>query len=205
MRDFTGSVSLQDVMVLLVVGFSLIFATVALGLEYPVLVETLEVSSLGPVPVGSLPLVAGEPYLFEASGVWNHWTADANALTDAEFGRHQEPGPGWQWMELQNYISGTYEQDVLDLIIDNTAVNWLGSPGGSGWAPHTFSPDHIYRYEWVGTGDSVSFTIADHIPFGPDFYGDNSGSLTVRIYTVPEPGALLLLSLGVLARIRRRR
>ncbi len=207
MRDFTGSVSLQGMMVLLVVGFSLIFATVTLGLEYPVLVETLEVSSLGPVPVGSLALVPGQPYLFEASGVWNHWTADPEALTDAEWGRHQPYVIGqWDWYELQeDYPWVTYEKDVLDLVINETAIDWLGSSDGVNWAAHTFSPDHVYRYEWAGQGQSVSFMIADHTPFGSSYYHDNSGSLTVRIYTVPEPVTLALLGVGGLTVMRRRR
>ena len=81
----------------------------------------------------------------------------------------------------------------------------LGSADGVNWAAHTFSPDHVYRYEWPGQGQSVSFMIADHTPFGGNYYGDNSGSLTVSIYTVPEPTALALLAGGYLVAMRRRR
>lgn len=138
--------------------------------------------------------------------MWNHWTADPEALTDAEFGRHQPYVIGeWDWYELAgDFDWASYEKDILDLIVDDTAVDWLGSSDGVNWAAHTFSPDHVYRYEWTGHGQSVSFMIADHIPFGSDYYGDNSGSLTVSIYTLPEPMTLGMLAVGWLFVMRRR-
>ncbi|HUW83072.1 MAG TPA: PEP-CTERM sorting domain-containing protein [Phycisphaerae bacterium] len=197
------------VALLWVVLLALVCGETALGVEYPVLVETLEVSSLGAWPVDSQALATGQPYLFEASGTWNHnvyYDPQGRCQTDAEFAHHNWPDPGvWLWYELSPNEGGTYERDLHDLIINGAAVHWLGSSDGVNWPAHTFNPDHVYRYEWLGEGAPVSFMIADHTPFGPDCYHDNLGSLTVRVYTVPEPATLCLLALGGVVALRRQK
>jgi len=85
------------------------------------------------------------------------------------------------------------EKDVLDLLINLTAVDWLGSSDGDTWAPHTYSPDHVYRYDYTGTGSAVRLSISDWYPFYDEGdYTDNVGALDVEITAIPEPASLIV-------------
>ena len=80
---------------------------------------------------------------------------------------------------------------MLDLLINNTEYDWLGTTDGINFAPHTYSPLHIYMIDsFVGNGQaiSLSFRIQDADA------SDNSGYLNVSI--TPEPATLFLLTIG---------
>ena len=149
-----------------------------------------------PLGVFTDPLQVGRTYLFEASGTYKYWLPN-KVWADAEF--------------TENY-SGTTEryptfsEDILDLIIDGIAVDWLGN-SGSGWTPHTLSPNHVYRYYVIGNGSPVNLAIADWRPLlDQDYTGDNEGSLQVAVTGVPDAGSAVALLggaftiLGVLGR-----
>ena len=145
-------------------------------------------------------LQSGVTYLFEVSGTYAY--NNAGNWADAEWSQK-----GGTTTEIHPGFSFTPATDAHDLAINGLAVDWLGN-SGSGWATHTFSPSHVYRYSFVGAGSSVNLTIADWIPLLlNDQTKDNGGSLTVNITSVPDGGiTLMLLGLGItgLAVLRRK-
>lgn len=141
------------------------------------LLEQLFVSATCYCPILSSPLTNGVQYVFEVSGTW---TYSGSSLADAEFIKYQGA-----WYEFAPPpFGGPFGEtnDICDLIINGESISWLGTEDGVVWTPHTFSPSHVYRYYWTGTGYPVSFAIADWTPFGPAQYSDNSGGLTIRIF-----------------------
>ena len=168
--------------------------------------ETLTISSSFADGAWTSLLQSGQLYTFQASGTWIcsiGWYNDYGmGLSDAEWGQNPS-GPPYDPQAPWTEEFGGYSYDVHDLLINDVSVDWLGSTDGVNWAPHVFSPDHVYRYDYIGTGESVHLYICDHSPYGPPQYGDNSGSLSVEV--TPEPATLLLLGLGSLALLRKRR
>ncbi len=169
-----------------------------IGIALPAAAETIFVSSNG-VGVTSSPLIAGQMYLFTVSGTYTY-TSGGNGA-DAEFSDAGEFYPGFG-----------RTNDTLDLLLDGTAVDWLGSAdGGTTWTVDTFSADHVYRLHYTGNGAGVTFSIADQSPFGPAFYSDNAGTLTLSIAAetaVPQPATLTMLvsaACGLAAVVARRR
>ena len=147
--------------------------------------EILTVDSSSTGQVYSATLQAGQPYLIEASGTFKFdspedWLADPEWRQNADF-------PG-EWFE--NLYSAPYD-DILDLLVDETAVDWWGTEDGINFSPHTYSPTHVYRYEIVGAGSPIGFRIED-----AGLVGDNEGSLLVEITPIPEPSALVLLTMA---------
>lgn len=140
--------------------------------------ETLYVPASSSTPVSSSPLTAGASYRIEVSGTYvfagNGVTADAEFIYPLD-GTVFEFHPG----------GFTATNDICDLIVNGKAVHWLGSGDGLRWAPHTCSQDHVYRLRITGTGTPFTFAIADQTPFGPGYYQDNGGGLTVTITEVP--------------------
>jgi hypothetical protein len=159
------------------------------------------VSSTSTTGTDTAVLQSGVTYLFEVSGTY----AYGGSWADAEFS--QNPAGTTEIYPPYGGNVFTYSTDVLDLVINGAAVDWMGN-SGSGWAAHTYSPSHVYRYYFVGAGSSVNLTIADWIPLlSSNYTGDNSGSLTVNITSVPDGGiTLMLLGLGItgLAILRRK-
>jgi hypothetical protein len=148
-------------------------------------------------------LQAGCTYLFEVSGTYGYGHDD---WADAEFLQYTLNNHSADPIEVHPNSQFSLDNDVLDLLINGAAVDWLGGPT---WTPHTYSPDHVYRFYFVGQGASAHLGIADWKPLFPeDYTGDNSGSLEVTISCVPDGGASLMLlgiSLTGLACWRRKR
>ncbi len=162
-----------------------------LGSQTAVRAITIDVEAIDGTGVLTPALETGKLYLFEVSGTYGYGHDD---WADAEFLSYFGSGP----FEFHDGFS----VDVLDLTINGQAVDWLGGPN---WQPHTYSPDHIYRYYVVGDGSEVLLTIADWHPLVPndEHRGDNSGSLQVKISQVPDGGSTLLIAgftlLGLMA------
>jgi len=145
--------------------------------------ENLIVPASGITVVSSV-LKAGKEYQIKAEGTYIYsW---ANLPADAEW--HLRYG-ATNWEEdYWDSGSGIYHYSELDLLVNNTEYDWLGTTDGTNFAPHTYSPLHTYMIDFIGNGQAVSFRIQDIDP------SDNSGYLTVSI--TPEPATLLLLGLG---------
>jgi hypothetical protein len=140
-------------------------------------------SVTGGVGINTDPLVAGATYLLEASGTYIFDNSQGRTA-DAEFLQEVANGPFVEQRTGQPV-------DVLDLVINGASVDWLGFDG-SNWAPHTYSPDHVYRYYVTGTGNPLNLTLADWEPLRPELHEeDNVGSLNVTITTVPDSTSTL--------------
>lgn len=146
--------------------------------------EILVVPATNLAGVYSSPLTAGQLYDFTIVGTY-FFSPYPNVIADAEW---SDP---YNWVECAVYNS--LAADALDVVINDTPVDWLGTSDGITYAPHTFSPTHTYIYRYVGTGASVNFHVADLFPWGGDCTGDNSGFLTVDVTPVPEPSSLIAM------------
>lgn len=140
--------------------------------------EMLSVPATSSSGVTSAVLQAGVLYKIEATGTYNWGAGEA----DAEWILSGVSGA-----LLEVYPTGGFTEstDALDLLINGAAVTWRGTADGTNWSGHTFSPSHLYNVKVVGQGLPLTFSIADQTPFGPAYYSDNSGSLTVHIQAVP--------------------
>jgi len=128
--------------------------------------ETIVVSSLTGTPVEShTVLEEGKQYIIEASGTYTY--APGGRIADAEFAYSPDDD---DWLE-----GVTSPEYVLDLFVNDTPQDWLGSADGQTYTPHTYSPDHVYRLEVVGSGNPLAFKIHD------SSYDWNEGGLTVSI------------------------
>lgn len=158
--------------------------------------ETLTVSSLDESGVWSDVLSDGVTYMFEASGTYC-FDLSSGRIADAEW--CQENGTSEEvWLECE--YGNTEAGDFLDLGINDVLMNWCGSADGLNWTTHTYSPNHIYRYYFVGIGERVNFRIFD------GNVEDNSGSLSVAITpAVPEPTSVITLFGGLASLIFLRR
>lgn len=144
----------------------------------PAHAETLSVPATSSSGVTSAVLQAGVLYNIEVTGTYSWGAGEA----DAEWILSGISGP-----PLEVYPTGGFTEttDTLDLLIDGEAVNWRGTDDGTSWAAHTVSTSHLYNVKVIGKGMPLTFSIADQTPFGPAYYTDNSGSLTVHIQALP--------------------
>jgi hypothetical protein len=143
--------------------------------------ELVNVSSQLPSATFSSSLGAGVEYLFTVSGLYSYdWSGH---YADAEFSSYQGV-----WDEY--YYGIPTATDTLDLVVDGSFVDWLGSADGVNYTPHTYSPDTVYRCYYIGMGWPASFYIYDASRY------DNAGMLTVDIEEVPEPSGLAALLAG---------
>jgi hypothetical protein len=158
-------------------NIKLLLGISAICVAQAVTAQVYDVPSVsGGLGINTAPLDAGTTYLLETRGTYEF---GVDRFADAEF--------------LQETIGGPFVEqrsgqpvDVLDLVIDDVAVDWLGFDG-SNWLPHTFSAEHVYRYYVTGSGAPLNLTIADWEPLRPELHEeDNIGSLTVSISAVPD-------------------
>ena len=145
------------------------------GPVQPVL-ESLVLSSNGtPVPSATV-LANGQAYWLVANGTYSH--DYSGHLTDAEWAE-QTTG---EWVE--NCCGGV--EPNHDIIVDGIGRDWLGSSilapnilvDHGSFRAHVFSPSHVYLLPVVGSGSSIELRVFDA------YSGDNSGSLTVQIFTM---------------------
>jgi hypothetical protein len=138
--------------------------------------EILQVWSTTATPVEtSSALEDGVEYLIEASGTFTY--SSGGRIADAEFSLALSYGGPAGWFEAN---PGNPEY-VLDLLVNGSPLDWLGSSDGINFSPHTYSPDHVYRFFLIGEGLPISFVIYD------TSYAWNDGYLTVSISPVIEP------------------
>jgi hypothetical protein len=124
--------------------------------------------------------------MIEVSGTYTY--APGGRIADAEFAYDPD---GDRWLEeLPGVINREFN---LELLVNETPQNWLGSSDGFNFYPHTLSPDHTYQLSFTGQGSPVSFRIYD------SSYDWNSGFLTVSLETapIPEPSTITLLGIGI--------
>lgn len=165
--------------------------------------DTYSVDSTTSVPISTAPLQMGVTYLFEASGTYQFDVNNRGELwADAEWMDYyalDDSGNKINELGIVEKRGLGVSEDILDLVIDGLEVDWLGY-SGSGWAAHTYSPSHVYRYYYTGTGNPATLVIADWQPLVDSYAnGDNAGSLRVKISPVPEGGAMLCLLGSALA------
>lgn len=158
--------------------------------------ERLTISATTADGALSSPLIAGQRYLFTASGVATNYGGvgyfDAEWQTQPYSSVWEEYDSTWEDLRWDD------DHDILDMYIDNAHIQWLGSADGTEWNTHTYSPSHIYHYYIIGSGQSVKFHIADYVPIQPIYaYSDNGGFLTIEITPVPEPSSILALLSGI--------
>ncbi|MDD3647114.1 MAG: hypothetical protein PHS44_01250 [Candidatus Dojkabacteria bacterium] len=118
--------------------------------------------------VDSSVLEAGHKYLVEVEGVWYNFSDNRRAV-DAEY----ISDDSWT---TQGDTADDPARDIrqLDVVIDDTNIDW-----GS------YNPMHLYKTVITGEGESVNFRVYDEDGAAPPaWFGDNDGSLDVRIYDV---------------------
>lgn len=106
------------------------------------------------------------------------------------------------WVETS---SGTGPEPNHDVVVDSIGRDWQGSllvaPDAflnfGTFQTHTYSPSHRYWLPIAGNGSTISLRIADA------FTGDNSGSLTVRLFAdvphgIPAVSTWGLVIMGLL-------
>lgn len=149
--------------------------------------EILFVPADGTIVTSSM-LESGQLYRIRAEGTYDYSWDDLPA--DAEW--HLRQGQTVWEEDFWDYGGGFYIYEELDLLINDIEYDWLGTTNGINFAPHTYSPSHVYILDFMGAGEEISlyFYIQDIEP------GDNSGQLTVTISEIPEPTTLILLGLG---------
>ncbi|HEY3295652.1 MAG TPA: T9SS type A sorting domain-containing protein [bacterium] len=108
--------------------------------------------------VQSVPLESGKPYYLKVIG--NYGIAHGWSWLDAAYcwgictpplASDQYGDPTWCWMWNNN---------------------WHVRP-----TPDVYTPDHVYYYPFIGTGEAEVFSFSD-----PDSYWDNSGGLTIQVW-----------------------
>jgi len=139
----------------------------------PVLVETKTVDSASSVSTpSSNVLLSGNNYLLVSSGAWENVGKN---VADAEYASVDNWATHMDGYNIAPYFLGAGE---FDLQVDGTFVNWGG-----------YNPTHEYSHLYAGTGNPVNFLIFDGDSTVPQpipnsgWYGDNSGSLSVNIYS----------------------
>ena len=159
-----------------------VFVGLVICVNGPVQGEILQVPAYGtPTVTSSTVLEEGQLYVIEARGTYIWW-GTGQTPADAEWWEApytaQNPLIPGEWYE--------YHPDREywgDLLINETPQDWMGTTDGVEFATHTYSPIHVYRVYWLGTGEALDFRIEDWT--GANTM-DNSGSLEVEI-TLAEP------------------
>lgn len=131
--------------------------------------QELQVSANNMSGVNSSVLTNNRVYLVETSGVWDN--ANGRDDVDAEYWSRD----GWSTIgDFENNPS--YDPREIDLVINNQNIFW-----------GAYNSDHLYKTVLMGEGGSVNFRIYDYnLDESIAWYGDNVGSLTVKIYDVTD-------------------
>lgn len=139
------------------------------------LMETLTVDSKNVSgAVSSAVMLTGKKYRFEVSGTWSNVGKN---VADAEYASVDNWATYMNGYNINPYMLGEGE---FDLQVNDAFVNW-----GS------YSSAHTYSLPFMGNGSKVNFRVfdGDSTQTNPapvsSWYGDNSGSLTVKIYQMP--------------------
>ena len=154
------------------------------------LLETVNVDSKSASPIVSTTILElGKQYVIEVTGRYGYDTQ--GSIADAEWSYDINRAT---WVELYGILNG---QDVLDLIINGTSYDWMGTTDeivtcDSVFAPHVRSLSHTYRLCFTGEGTPLSLQVYDGDGPGPR-YSDNDGILEVKIIYEPdcEPGTVI--------------
>lgn len=132
-----------------------------------VLVDTVTVDSRGAAETSHLALDAGKFYLLEPQGLYSY---TGGATADAECAN--APGDA-------TYQPDRFGADLLDLLVDGSAVTWNPASGSANADEPECSDTHTYERVVTGAGNTVTFDLKD-----PD-KADDLGALTVKIYLLP--------------------
>jgi len=137
------------------------------------LIDTIIILSDGSVVNSNITLEDGSQYLLEASGTYFYWpscSVGGGCIADAKYSLRPEgsfnPGPGPKWISGDDLPSPW--TNYLEVLVNDTPVAW-----------GIYNSSHIYSINYTGIGSTISFKILD------DYYSDNSGSITVKIYQLP--------------------
>ena len=114
--------------------------------------QSLSVSSNGS-SVSSVALIAGRPYLVQASGTYSFHIFRSDTWSDAYY----RTGSTWATHD------GPWA--LFALSIDGVSPDW-----------GLYNSGHLYKAIYTGTGGPAAFRILD------DAYGDNAGSLTATLF-----------------------
>lgn len=181
------------------ISFPIIIAISLIFSSYPARAVTLQVPAYGTPTVTSPILEVDQLYRIEVRGIFGY--DSGSSIADAEWAL---PDTYAGWVEFYDTV---HFEDTLDLLINESAIDWWGTNDGVIFSPHVFSPSHIYRYEIEGIGTPINLRIEDGS--GSRIY-DNTGFLEVEIMAistpVPEPSTCLLFLFGMIgmAGIRRK-
>lgn len=132
------------------------------------LVDTIQVGSLGAAISSNISLENGVEYQLKASGTYVYapsWP-DPEGTADAKF--NCRPTVGWVILDGLAYPKTNWLQVMFENDPAGSIIGWDGD----------FNEAHIYTKNLTGTGVPLRFQIYD------DYYGDNSGSITIEIYRV---------------------
>ncbi len=139
----------------------------------PNLLETQTVNSASSAPISSTnSLSSGKDYLLVSSGTWQN---DSLNVADTEYASTNNWSSVMDGYDINPWFLGKGE---FDLQVNGAFVDWGG-----------YSPTHTYSHLYTGTGSTVNFMVFDGYsnvatPYiVPGWYGDNSGSLEVKIYS----------------------
>lgn len=123
----------------------------------------------------TLPLAAGQPYVFEVTGTYGFGAGSADgecALLDG----------GASWVTNLGHdlgVSSDPDEDLLDVYVNGKAVHWVPANGAEGGCN---VEDHAYRLALVAPDTGrVNFRVHD------GGHGDNRGVLTARVLHLVEP------------------
>jgi hypothetical protein len=131
--------------------------------------QTINVPATSNAGVDSSTTILGTNYYLRASGVYRfaNWGGDvgtADAMFSYRLPGYSNSNPISTWINGNTFPVGV--TSWLQLWVNNAPFAWIGS-----------YTDHVYTQSFTGTGNPIHFSILD------DYYSDNSGYLTVEIYS----------------------
>lgn len=140
----------------------------------PTLVETVPVDSASVSPaLSAASLLNGQQYLLVSSGTWQN----SLNVADTEYASTDSWATHMDGYNIDPYLLGAGE---FDLQVNGGFVDW-----------GAYNTAHEYSYLYTGTGAAVSLGVFDGDSTtntaNSSWYGDNSGSLSVRIYACASP------------------